>query len=135
MPARGAAPCAQTTMASRSVNACRNVDLQMRLQPPLLAWYRALDAVLPGRVHSLPTAWPMLIAMTLPRSTLFEMVGVNGVAHPDPAERTQSIGASLTKRDARSGRRERRCLAFSDRPIATGADNHTATIGVSSPLG
>jgi len=61
-------------MASRSVNACRNVDLHVRLQPALLAQYRALDAVLPGRVHfgftsALPTAVAMLIAMTLPRST------------------------------------------------------------------
>lgn len=37
----------------------RNFDLHVRLQPALLAWYSALDTVLPGRVKvGLPSAMP-----------------------------------------------------------------------------
>lgn len=55
------------TVQSRAANDFgrlrRNFDLHRRMQPALIAWYRAIDAVLPGRVHfGLPTTIPSLHA-------------------------------------------------------------------------
>jgi hypothetical protein len=50
----------------------RNLDRHVSLQPSLLAWYRAIDQVLPGRVHF---AWPPALP-AVPQQTRYPGVAV-----------------------------------------------------------
>jgi len=80
-------PLARLQRDGDATRARRNFELHLRLQSPLIAWYEALGAALPGRVKfSLPTEWA-LPAGSGPKDGRYDVVAFDHAINLLPAVR------------------------------------------------